>query len=208
MIQELSASTVREERDTGMGHDTKRPATYEDLVALPEHQVGQIIDGELIAQPRPASRHARASAALLSGLFNPFDSGQGGPGGWWLLPEPELHLGAEVLVPDLAGWRRDRMPEVPDTPCFTLAPDWVCEVLSPSTAALERSRKKRIYAREGVGHVWLVDPQARTLEVFRLSEGQWLEQGTWSGDERVRAEPFEALELELGVLWLPDAKAK
>ncbi|WP_163782990.1 Uma2 family endonuclease [Myxococcus vastator] len=208
MIQEQPVITVREERDTGMGHETKRPATYEDLVALPEHQVGQIIDGELIAQPRPASRHARASSALLSGLFNPFDLGQGGPGGWWILHEPELHLGADVLVPDLAGWRRDRMPEVPDTSFFTLAPDWVCEVLSPSTAALDRSRKKRIYAREGVGHVWLVDPQARTLEVFRLSRGQWLEQGTWSDDERVRAEPFEAVELRLGVLWLPEAKAK
>lgn len=208
MIQEQSAITVREERDTGMGHDTKRPATYEDLVALPEHQVGQIIDGELIAQPRPASRHARASSALVAGLFNPFDLRRGGPGGWWLLHEPELHLGEDVLVPDLAGWRRDRMPEVPDTPYFTLSPDWVCEVLSPSTAALDRSRKKRIYAREGVGHVWLVDPQARTLEVFRLSGGQWLEQGTWSDDERVRAEPFEAVELELGVLWLPEAKAK
>ncbi|ATB44949.1 Uma2 family endonuclease [Corallococcus macrosporus] len=208
MIQEQPVITVREERDTGMGHETKRPATYEDLIALPEHQVGQIIDGELIAQPRPASRHARASSALLAGLFTPFDLGQGGPGGWWILDEPELHFGADVLVPDLAGWRRDRMPEVPDAPYFTLAPDWVCEVLSPSTAALDRSRKKRIYAREGVGHVWLVDPQARTLEVFRLSGGRWLEQGTWSEDERVRAEPFEAMELELGVLWLQEAKAK
>ncbi|QDE80523.1 MULTISPECIES: Uma2 family endonuclease [Myxococcus] len=206
MIQEPSAGAVREERDTGMGHETKRPATYEDLVALPEHQVGQIIDGELIAQPRPASRHARASFRLGGELYSPFERGRGGPGGWHLLDEPELHLGADVLVPDLAGWRRDRMPEVPDTPYFTLSPDWVCEVLSPSTAALDRSRKKRIYAREGVGHVWLVDPQARTLEVFRLSGGQWLEQGTWSDDERVRAEPFEALELELGVLWLPEAK--
>lgn len=208
MIQELSAITVREERDTGMGHDTKRPATYEDLVALPEHQVGQIIDGELIAQPRPASRHARSSSALNGELYGPFDRGRGGPGGWYLLMEPELHFGRDVLVPDLAGWRRDRMPELPDTPYFTQPPDWVCEVLSPSTASLDRTRKKRIYAREGVGHIWLVDPQARTLEVFRLSGGQWLEQGTWSDDERVRAEPFEALELELGVLWLTESKAK
>ncbi|NOJ56448.1 MULTISPECIES: Uma2 family endonuclease [Myxococcus] len=208
MIQELSAITVREERDTGMGHETKRPATYEDLVALPEHQVGQIIDGELIAQPRPTSRHARATTRLGGELYGPFERGRGGPGGWYFLDEPELHFGADVLVPDLAGWRRDRMPEVPDTPYFTLSPDWVCEVLSPSTAAVDRSSKRRIYAREGVGHVWLVDPQARTLEVFRLSGGRWLELGTWSDDERVRAEPFEAVELELGVLWLPEANAK
>ncbi|MFP2960713.1 Uma2 family endonuclease [Myxococcus sp. 1LA] len=208
MIQEQPVSTVREERDTGMGHETKRPATYEDLVALPEHQVGQIIDGELIAQPRPASRHARASIRLHGELYGLFEQGRGGLGGWYFLMEPELHFGADVLVPDLAGWRRDRMPEIPDVPYFTQPPDWVCEVLSPSTASLDRSRKKRIYAREGVGHLWLVDPQARTLEVFRLSGGQWLEQGTWADDERVRAEPFEAMELELGVLWLQEAKAK
>ncbi|WP_426756572.1 Uma2 family endonuclease [Myxococcus sp. Y35] len=203
----MQGPAVGEERDTGMGQETKRPATYEDLEALPEHWVGQLIDGELIAQPRPASRHARASSRLGGELYGPFERERGGPGGWSFLDEPELHFGADVLVPDLAGWRRERMPEVPDVPFFTLPPDWVCEVLSPSTASLDRTRKKRIYAREGVGHVWLVDPQARTLEVYRLSSGQWLEQGTWTGDERVRAEPFEALELELGVLWLPEAKA-
>ncbi|AGC41857.1 hypothetical protein MYSTI_00507 [Myxococcus stipitatus DSM 14675] len=185
-----------------MGEGPKRPATYEDLLALPEHVVGQIIDGELIVMPRPASPHARANAHLFGELYGPFGRGRGGPGGWQLLMEPELHFGEDVLVPDLAGWRRERMtPEMSDAPYFTLAPDWVCEVLSPSTAAVDRVKKKCIYAREGVEHLWLVDPRARTLEVLRLSGQHWVELGTYSGDERVRAEPFEVLELELGILW-------
>ncbi|WP_241757806.1 Uma2 family endonuclease [Myxococcus landrumensis] len=186
-----------------MGEGPKRPATYEDLLSLPEHVVGQIIDGELIVMPRPASPHARAHSRLGGELYGPFERGRGGPGGWLFLDEPELHLGPDLLVPDLAGWRRERMPEMPDTPYFTLAPDWVCEVLSPSTEAVDRVKKTRIYAREGVSHLWLVDPRARTLEVLRLSGQHWVELGTCGGDERVRAEPFEALELELGVLWMP-----
>ncbi|MBZ4412005.1 Uma2 family endonuclease [Myxococcus sp. MISCRS1] len=185
-----------------MGEGPKRPATYEDLLALPEHVVGQIVDGELIVMPRPASPHAKANSGLYGELYGPFERGRGGPGGWWFLVEPELHFRKDVLVPDLAAWRRERMPEIPDVPYFTLAPDWVCEVLSPSTAPLDRVKKKRIYAREGVGHVWLVDPKARTLEVFRRDGARWVELGTYSGDERVRAEPFEALELALGDLWL------
>ncbi|MCP3136375.1 Uma2 family endonuclease [Pyxidicoccus xibeiensis] len=189
-----------------MGQETKRPATYEDLMALPDHVVGQIIDGELIVMPRPASPHARVSSSLGGELYGPFERGRGGPGGWHILDEPELHFGDDVLVPDLAGWRRERMPDMPRAPFFTLAPDWVCEVLSPSTAALDRVRKKRSYAREGVNHVWLIDPEARTLEVFQLQDGQWMQRGMFSDDERVRAEPFEALELELGVLWLPEPR--
>ncbi|MBZ4423207.1 Uma2 family endonuclease [Myxococcus sp. RHSTA-1-4] len=184
-----------------MGKETKRPATYEDLLALPENMVGQIIDGELISMPRPASRHAVAYSSLLTAVNNAFGQGQGGPGGWWIIGEPELHFGKDVLVPDIAGWRIERMPEVPDVPYFTLAPDWVCEVLSPSTATLDRNRKRAIYAREGVGHVWLVDPAERTLEVYQLRDGRWAERGRYSGEERVRAEPFESLELKLGALW-------
>ncbi|MBZ4423204.1 Uma2 family endonuclease [Myxococcus sp. RHSTA-1-4] len=184
-----------------MGKETKRPATYEDLLALPEHMVGQIIDGELIAMPRPASPHAMAHSVLFGELYSGVQRGRSGPGGWWFMTEPELHFGKDVLVPDLAGWRRERMPEVPDAPYFTLAPDWVCEVLSPSTEALDRNRKRAIYAREGVGHVWLVDPAERTLEVFQLRDGRWAERGRYTSEERVRAEPFEVLELELGALW-------
>lgn len=190
-----------------MGKGTKRPATYEDVLALPEHMVGQLIDGELIAMPRPANPHGVAQMSLGGELYGPFQRGRGGPGGWWFMTEPELHFGQDVLVPDLAGWRRERMPQVPPAPYFTLAPDWVCEVLSPSTEALDRKRKREIYAREGVRHVWLVDPASRTLEAFHWHQGQWKLQGPFSGEVRVRAEPFAALELELGALWGQEPQA-
>lgn len=135
------------------------------------------------------------------GLGGPFQFGQGGPGGWWILYEPELHLGADVMVPDLAGWRRERMPVVPDVAAFELAPDWVCEILSPSTASLDRMRKMPRYATAGVGHAWLIDPIARGLEVFRNLDGHWLSVAVFEGTQVVRAEPFDAVELDLGLLW-------
>jgi Uma2 family endonuclease len=189
---------------TEMGKETKRPATYADLEALPDHVVGQLIDDELIVMPRPASPHGMAHTVLLVDLGNAFQRGRGGPGGWWFMDEPELHFGKNVLVPDIAGWRRERMPQMPRVPYFTLAPDWVCEVLSPSTAKLDRNRKRELYGREGVSHVWLVDPGARTLEVFHWRDGQWVERGTWSGDALIRAGPFDAVEVELGALWPPE----
>ena len=176
-------------------------ATYDDIVALPEHQVGEILDGELHVSPRPRSRHARVAVGLDRRLGRPFDDGIDGPGGWVILIEPELHLQDDVVVPDLAGWRRDRMPEVPDVAFFTLAPDWVCEILSPSTERFDRGRKLRIYAREGVGHAWLVQPEARTLEVMRRQGEHWLLVGVHEGDAVVRAEPFDAIELPLLPLW-------
>ncbi|MFP2912506.1 Uma2 family endonuclease [Pyxidicoccus sp. 3LFB2] len=185
-----------------MGPETRRPATYADLEALPEHFIGQIIDGELIAMPRHPARQTVSYSVLLGELVAAFDLGRrGGPGGWWILGRPELHFGQDVLVPDIVGWRRERMPQVPDLPYFTLAPDWVCEVLFPANATLGRTRKREIYAREGVTHVWLADPDSRTLETFRLHDGQWVERGSWSGGARVRAEPFEAVELELEAVW-------
>jgi len=179
----------------------KPRASYEDLLALPEHQVGEIVDGDLYVSPRPRSRHALAATRLGSRLSLPFDDGIGGPGGWWILAEPELHFGADVLVPDLAGWRRERMPEFPDVPFFTLAADWACEILSPSTQRVDRSRKLRIYARESVGHVWLVSVEARTLEVLRRQGDEWLLAAVHEGAARVRAEPFAAVELDLAALW-------
>lgn len=184
-----------------MGDPAKRSATYDDLLAVPEHLVAEIIRGALITHPRPASLHARASSRLGAELDGPFDRGKGGPGGWIILDEPELHLHGDVLVPDLAGWRRERMPELPDAAAFELAPDWVCEVLSPSTAAIDRAEKMPIYAREGVTNLWLVDPIARTLEACRLEQGRWLLLGTWRDDAKVRAEPFAEFELELDGLW-------
>jgi len=148
-----------------------RPATYDDLVALPDNMVAEIVGGELHASPRPAPRHAMAEGAIGALIAPPFHFGRGGPGGWWILPEPELHLGADVLVPDYAGWRRTRMPSVPATAYFPLAPDWVCEIISPSTAALDRARKVAIYARERIGHAWLVDPIARSRSCASRPEG-------------------------------------
>jgi Uma2 family endonuclease len=176
---------------------------YERLLATPSHLVAEIIRGALITQPRPAPRHARAASVLGMRLGGPFDLGEGGPGGWLILDEPEVHLGEHVLVPDLAGWRRERMPLLPETAYFELAPDWVCEVLSQGTQAIDRAEKMPIYAEHGVGHVWLVDPLARILEVYRLQSGRWLRLGTWPGDSRVRAEPFDAIELLLSEIWAP-----
>jgi Uma2 family endonuclease len=182
-----------------------RPATYEDLVKLPDNLVAEILDGELHASPRPAPPHAVAGSSVGGLLVSHYHFGHGGPGGWWILDEPELHLGPDVLVPDLAGWRRSRMPHRPETAYFPLAPDWVCEVLSPSTLQIDRARKLAIYAREGVAHAWLVDPIAQTLEVLRLERGRWVILGTHVGDEVVRAEPFVEIDLELRLLWAEPA---
>ncbi len=169
---------------------------------MPAPLVAELISGVLHTRPRPAIPHARASSRLGATLGGPFDFGQGGPGGWIVLDEPELHLGADVLVPDLAGWRRTRLPRVPmDQASIALAPDWVCEVLSPSTQALDRADKMVVYAREGVAHAWLVDPLARTLEVYRLEAAGWLRVAVHRDDARVRAEPFDAIEIDVGVLW-------
>ena len=179
----------------------KPRATYEDLLQVPNEKVAEIVDGELYVSPRPAAPHALAASVLGVDLGGPFHHGRGGPGGWWIVDEPELHVGEDIVVPDLAGWRRERMPEFPKTAFFTLAPDWLCEVLSPSTERLDRARKLRVYAREGVGHVWLVNPEARTLEVYRSFEELWLLLATHASDAIVRAEPFDAIELDLLPLW-------
>jgi len=191
-----------------MGKRKAHDATYDDLLKLPDHVVGEIMDGELFVSPRPASPHARAASVLGSDLLGPFDrspGGPGGPGGWWILDEPELHFRRDVLVPDLAGWRRERMPRMPSTPAFELAPDWVCEVVSPHTAKFDRTRKKRIYARERVLWMWLVDPLARTVEVFRLDDNHWVNLANVGEDETatVRLPPFEEIELEPMRWWLP-----
>ena len=178
-----------------------RPATYEDLAALPDNLVAEIVDGELHGSPRPGPKHAEAGTAIGGGLVPPFHSGQGGPGGWRILYEPEIHLGRDVVVPDWAGWRRARMPHSPASAFYELAPDWVCEILSPSTAQLDRARKLAIYAREGVSHAWLVDPLARTLEVLRLENGRWTILGTHAGSDIVRADPFAEIDLPLAALW-------
>ncbi|MGB5065118.1 MAG: Uma2 family endonuclease [Candidatus Competibacter sp.] len=176
-------------------------ATYEDLFDLPENLVGEIIHGQLITQPRPAPKHALACSSMGDELISPFHKGRGGPGGWWILFEPELHLGPHILVPDLAGWRRERMPELPDMAHFTLPPDWVCEVLSPGTTRTDRADKMPIYAAQGISFLWLIDPTPCTLEVFVLRDGHWLLEHVYQQEDEVRAPPFEAISFSLGVLW-------
>lgn len=178
-----------------------RRATYQDILNAPEHTIAEIVDGELVVSPRPAPRHSLASSVLMEGLSPPFSRGRGGPGGWILLFEPEVHVGDDVLVPDLAGWRRERMPKLPAGTFVAVAPDWIAEVLSPATEKVDRSQKLATYARWGVRHVWLVHPLLRTLEVLRLHDDGWLVTGIFRDGQRVRAEPFEAIELDLADLW-------
>jgi Uma2 family endonuclease len=184
-----------------MSTPLKQGATYADLCAVPDNYVAEIIAGELYATPRPSLLHAHSASVLGMVLGGPFHRGRDGPGGWVMLNEPELHFAADVLVPDIAGWRRERLPTVPAAAFMTLAPDWLCEVLSPSTETIDRTRKLAIYARQGVRHVWLVDPLLETLEVMRLESQRWALLATHEGRTMVRAEPFDAIELELGALW-------
>lgn len=179
----------------------KKDATYADLYGVPENFVAEILGGELYASPRPAYPHAFAASVLGAMITGPFQIGINGPGGWLILDEPELRLGDDVLVPDLAAWRRERLPAVSTGEYPALAPDWVCEVLSPSTAKIDRVNKLAIYARESVPHAWLADPLQQTLEVLRLEAARWTLLTTHEADARIRAEPFAAVELELGALW-------
>jgi Uma2 family endonuclease len=178
-----------------------RPATYQDLLAVPDNLVAEILDGVLYTSPRPAPRHAVANARLIVDLIPPYNDGRGGPGGWLILAEPEVHLASDVVVPDLAGWRRERMPRLPKEAYFPTAPDWACEVLSPSTRRMDRRKKLPIYARERVAYLWLVDPDARTVEVLRLESGHWVIDVVAGDDDKVRLQPFADIEIDLQDLW-------
>ncbi|MFY2563395.1 Uma2 family endonuclease [Corallococcus terminator] len=195
----------------GVGRNKdKKPATYEDIEALPVGWVGEIVEGLLYASPRPAMGHLHVASRLGALIIPPFDWARGGPGGWWFLDEPELHFGANVVVPDIAGWRRERVPEPPEpeTPWLSLAPDWVCEVLSPSTRSTDRVRKLPLYHRSDVRHAWLIDPLRCSLESYRSVSRGWERVGLHEGPVVIREEPFEAVPLDLGLLWLPRRAGK
>jgi Uma2 family endonuclease len=179
------------------------PSLYQQLAALPEHVTGEILNGELYAMPRPTGRHGLVERGLIFNLSGPFDFGRGGPGGWWIIQEPEVHFihDVEVAVPDLAGWRRERMPSIPEDHRFEAVPDWLCEILSPSTAKKDRAVKLPLYARYGVAHVWIVDPAAQTLEAFELFEGRWTLIATLKEDDPVAVPPFAAVGFSLADLW-------
>lgn len=185
-----------------MGDPAQLRATYQDVLESPEHLVAEVIDGTLYQSPRPATIHAAAAAALGEELGPPFKRGKGGPGGWIILDEPEIHLGADIVVPDLAGWRRETMPLLPHDPYFTLVPYWVCEVASPSTRQLDRGRKLEVYENQGVSHVWLVEPRDQFLEVLELDGATYRIVQRASGDAPARLRPFDAIELDLSALWM------
>ena len=190
-------------RHMPLGKKVVRQASRADLDAIPAHWRGELIDGTLYAFPRPPALHANAASCLVGLLHAPFHRGlDGGPGGWWILQEPGIQLPrSEEFSPDVAGWRRERLPQLPiDTP-ITVVPDWICEVLSKSTRGYDLVIKRRFYAEIAVKHLWYVDVEAQTLVVSRLSDGQWLELGVYGGEDRVRAEPFDAVELEIGPWW-------
>ena len=176
-------------------------ATYADVEAAPDNLVAEIIDGELKTHPRPSLRHGATAASLTDELLGPFQKGRGGPGGWVFFVEPEIRFGGDLLVPDIAGWRRERVDAYPETNYFTITPDWVCEVLSGSTETRDRTVKMRIYANAGVPHFWIVDPRQQLLEVFELAEGLWRKIGGWGSDELVSARPFDAISISLSDLW-------
>nr|VFJ67176.1 MAG: Endonuclease, Uma2 family (restriction endonuclease fold) [Candidatus Kentron sp. FW] len=185
-----------------MSLPASRLATYEDVLRAPPECIAQLIHGQLYTLPRPAMRHALASSSLGVILGRDYHRmGNDGSGGWWILDEPEIHLGGHVFVPDLAGWRRERMPEFPDAAYCEIVPDWVCEILSPGNARLDRIVKMPLYAEFQVGHLWLLEPKLQTLEVFRLQEGEWLLWETFQENDPVAAPPFETMHFDLGVLW-------
>ncbi len=186
-----------------------RRATYADIEAAPPHLVAEILRGRLVTHARPTGRHSRVHFRLGSVLGGTFEEGLGEAGGWIFLTEPELHLGGDVAVPELAGWRVETVPGTPapdplEPVKIKLAPDWVCEVLSSSTEKYDREEKREIYATAGVSNLWLVDPRVRLLEVFALTAGQWRLVRTCSSDAAVRAVPFDSIEFSLGLIWPPD----
>jgi Uma2 family endonuclease len=186
-------------------HARTRPTLYAQLEALPEGLTGEIIDGQVHTQPRPSGRHGLAESSLIGELIGPFQKGRGGPGGWWIIGEPELHFvrDTEVLVPDLAGWRRERMPQIPEDQRFTVIPDWVCEILSKPTASKDREIKMPAYAEYGVAYLWLIDPLLRTLEAYVREGRYWREIRRFASDDRVAVAPFDAVTIELADLWAP-----
>ena len=184
-----------------------RPSLYEQLEALRAGLTGEILDGQLYTQPRPAWPHVVTASGLGYELIGPFQRGRGGPGGWWIVDEPELHFirDAEVDVPDLAGWRRERMIEHPPVHRIEVVPDWVCEVLSPSTESKDRKVKMPIYTKFRVPFAWLLDPLAHTLEAYALEAGAWREIGRFAGAAQVSVAPFDAVTINLADLWAPSA---
>jgi len=184
-----------------MAEPAKKRATYEDLYTIPENMTGEIIDGELIVSPRPSRKHVYTTSTLGSEIGPAYHSGRGGPGGWIILIEPEIGLGEDIVVPDLAGWKRERIPASEEHNWISVCPDWICEILSPGTARTDRVKKMRVYARHELAHLWLIDPIDKTLEAYRFQSGSFMVAGVYGENEKVRLEPFPEVEIDLSNLW-------
>ena len=179
----------------------KKIAIYEDLYSIPENMIGQIINGELIAMPRPSPKHCNVVSGIGFEIGPPYRFGRGGPGGWVILDEPEIKLGQDIFVPDLAGWKKERLTKFPNTNYISVPPDWVCEVLSPSTEKTDRAKKMPIYALFGVPYLWLINPVEEIFEVYKLDSGRWMLFSVYAENDKVRAEPFQEIEIDLQNLW-------
>lgn len=184
-----------------MSESAIKDTLYDDFMNLPEHHIGEIINNTLYSQPRPAPKHTRTFSVLGGQLGGSFDWGGGDSSDWWIMDEPELHIEGHILVPDIAGWKRERMPELPETAWFEIVPDWLCEILSPSTAQKDRMVKMPVYAELGVKHLWLIDPILQTLEVYQLENQRWSLMASLRDEDMVSAVPFDAIEFSLGGLW-------
>ncbi len=185
-----------------MSEEAIKKANYDDLFKLSENRVGEIINGELHSMPRPSPKHANVSSSLMGEIWGPYRLGRhGGPGGWWILSEPEIQLGEHTIVPDLAGWKKESLPSLPETNWFSVPPDWVCEILSPGTMRIDRIIKMPIFAHHGVSFLWMINPFIKIFETFRLESGLWLLLNTFMENDKVRAEPFEKIEIDLKYLW-------
>jgi len=185
-----------------MSEPAKKKATYDDICGAPENMVAEIVAGELILTPRPARKHGYTSTTLVEEIGPPYHRGRGGPGGWIFIVEPEIMLGEDIFVPDIAGWKAERFIREEEQNPVSVAPDWVCEVLSRSTFRLDRVRKMPKYAAYGVGYLWFIDPEHKTLEIYRLESSRWFMLGAFDGAEKVRGEPFQEIEIDLSDLWL------
>lgn len=179
----------------------EKPASYQEIIDLPENMVGEIINGHLKTHPRPVPKHTLAASSIGDELVSPFQKGRGGPGGWWILDEPECHLEGNILVPDIAGWRKQKMPSLPEAAWFEIVPDWICEILSQSTARLDRIIKMPLYAKLGVNHLWLIDPNLQTLEAYALLESNWSLIATFADNDEISIAPFAEHSFTLSVLW-------
>lgn len=188
-----------------MNEPARKTATYDDLYSIPDNMVGEIIDGELIASPRPSRKHIYATSSLDKEIGPPFQGDKGGPGGWIILVEPEIALGDNIIVPDLAGWKRERFPVEEDHNWISVVPDWVCEVISPGTANIDRVRKMGIYLMHRVPYYWIIDPISKTLEVFENENSKWTVVGSFEGNDKVKVLPFHEVEINLSSLWLDSA---